>query len=239
MWQLIHRWHRRFGIISALFVMLLVLTGLLLNHTETLNLDSSYVQSDLLLDVYDISPDKRPVGFQAGDHWISQVGERVYYDDVNITEGVNRLVGVVLVNNEIIVAFDGQLLILDETGTLIERLTGAEGVPAGMQSIGTAPGGQIVIRGSHGDYQVELDALDWHEEKELEAVWSVQGNIPDALLGQLLAAYRGKGLSYERLLLDLHSGRFMGNLGIYIIDAAALLFLFLAVTGIWMWFKRA
>lgn len=239
MWQLIHRWHRRFGIISALFVVLLVLTGLLLNHTETLNLDSSYVQSDLLLDIYDISPGKSPVGFQAGDHWISQVGERVYYDDVNIAEGVNSLVGAVHANNEIIIGFDGQLLIVDEAGTLIERLTGADGVPAGMQSIGAAPDGQIVIRGSHGDYQVRLDALDWHEEEELVAAWSVPANIPDALLGQLLTAYRGKGLSYERLLLDLHSGRLMGNLGIYIIDAAALLFLFLAVTGIWMWFKRA
>ena len=239
MWQFVNRWHRRIGIVTALFVILLVLTGLMLNHTDFLQLDSRYVQNQLLLDAYDISPDEQPVGFRAGDRWISQVGERIYLGDVHVSGNVNRLVGAVLNGQDIVIAFDGQLIILNEKGDQVERLTGAEGVPAGMRTIGLSPDRQIVIRGSHGDYQVDLETLDWHEEKELEASWSVEEKIPDSLLARLLADYRGKGLPYERVVLDLHSGRFLGGYGIYIIDLAALLFLVLAVTGVWMWFRRA
>ena len=238
MWQFVIRWHRRVGIVTSLFVVLLVITGLMLNHTEILHLDSRHVQNELLLDTYDIGPVDDPIGFQAGEHWISQVGERIYLGDVHIAGNVNRLVGAVLHKQDIVVAFDGQLIILDESGEQVERLTGAQGVPAGMQMIGISPDGQIVIRGSHGDYLVDLDTLDWHEEDELEASWSRQDEIPAELYDRMLAAYRGMGLPYERVILDLHSGRFLGDFGIYIIDLAALLFLFLAVTGIWMWFKR-
>ncbi len=36
-------------------------------------------------------------------------------------------------------------------------------------------------------------------------------------------------------MLDLHNGRIFGGFGVFLIDAAAVLFLILAVTGVWMW----
>ena len=50
----LYLWHRYIGLAAALFVIVLTVTGLLLNHTEELGLDSSSVQSDTLLDWYGI-----------------------------------------------------------------------------------------------------------------------------------------------------------------------------------------
>ncbi|MFT5351416.1 MAG: hypothetical protein ACI9MF_002239 [Gammaproteobacteria bacterium] len=54
----------------------------------------------------------------------------------------------------------------------------------------------------------------------------------------MLSLYRGKGLSLERILLDLHSGRLLGNAGVFIVDLAALFFVFLALSGSWMWLRK-
>lgn len=238
LWVTIHKWHRRIGIVAALFVIMLVVTGIMLNHTGSLALDKSYVKNNLLLDFYDINPAAAPFGFRVGDHWISQVGERVYFDRRELRDNVEQLIGAVTLEDDIIVGFDGRLLLLTGDGEVIERLTGTQGVPAGMRAIGKTVDEQLVIRGAHGDYQVNLDSLDWHEEDFIHAIWKDRESLPAGLQGELLQQYRGTGLPLERVMLDLHSGRIAGNWGVYVVDAAAILFFILALSGIWMWYQR-
>lgn len=45
-------------------------------------------------------------------------------------------------------------------------------------------------------------------------------------------------VTWDRVLLDLHTGRFFGEAGIYVMDAAAILLLLLALSGIYNWIKR-
>ena len=84
----------------------------------------------------------------------------------------------------------------------------------------------------------KLTILSNEQEDRLEADWSEQVPLPGELRDILLKKYRGQGLTLERVLLDLHSGRLFGTFGVYIVDAAALLFLILAFTGVWMWMSR-
>jgi len=238
MWETIHKWHRTMGIITALFVVFLAVTGLMLNHTEPLNLKKRFIQSGIFLDLYDIKPGKEPQGFLVAGHWITQVGERVYFDQNELAENVNKLIGVVATNENIIVAYDGQMLLLTREGDVIEHLTGTEGVPAGMRAIGTTLDNNVVIQGAHGDYLADVESLYWQEKDQIDAEWSKADPIPEALLTGLLHLYRGKGLRLERVILDIHSGRILGSWGIYLVDAAAMLFLLLSLSGAWMWIKR-
>jgi hypothetical protein len=80
MWSFIHKWHRKIGITAAFFVMLLVVTGLLLNHTDKLNLQNIFVKSDMLLDWYHIQPKGKVSGFMVDKHWVSQINSRLYFD---------------------------------------------------------------------------------------------------------------------------------------------------------------
>jgi len=54
----------------------------------------------------------------------------------------------------------------------------------------------------------------------------------------LLDQYRGSGLSWERLLLDLHSGRLFGSVGVFIIDLAGIALLLIALSGVWVWVTK-
>ncbi|MCZ6803402.1 MAG: PepSY-associated TM helix domain-containing protein, partial [Proteobacteria bacterium] len=161
-----------------------------------------------------------------------------YFNNKEIANNINKLIGIVTVNEIYVVAYDGQLTLLNKAGKIIEHLTGAEGVPAGMEAVGNDNQGNVIIKAAHGYYQVNLDVLDWHEYDYLEADWSQASSIPEQLKRELLKQYRGSGLTIERVLLDLHSGRIVGFWGVYFVDFIAILFLILAFTGVWMWWYR-
>jgi len=236
-WAFIHKWHRKVGITAAFFVMLLVVTGLLLNHTDKLNLQDVFVQSEKLLEWYHIQPKGQIKGFSVDQHWLSQIDGRLYFDQMELTDHIEDLYGAVHISDGFVVALDDSLLILTLSGELVERLSGSEGVPAGIQSIGLSEDGDIVIKAAHGDYIADLDTTEWQEQEGLVVSWSVANAIPEKLSEQLLRLYRGKGLPLERVIIDIHSGRILGQAGVLLVDFMALLFLLLAMSGVWMWYK--
>ena len=235
---LFYRWHRRTGIASALIVLLLAVTGLFLNHTDQLNLDQRFIQNENLLNWYHIAPPQSPASFALGENRVTRIGNRLYFNDRELEQESEVLWGIAEQQGMIVLALEDKLLLLTADGEQIEKLSGYDGVPAGMTAIGMTEYGELVIRAAHGDYLADLNALAWEDYEEIAAEWSVASGIPVALENDLLGLYRGKGLSWERLLLDMHSGRLLGDVGVYLIDLAALLFIFLALSGSWMWLRK-
>jgi len=231
----LRRWHRTFGVIASLFVILLVLTGLMLNHTETLKLDQKYIGSSLLLDWYNIEIPTDPVSFATENHRISLLGNRLYLDALELEDRAEVLYGAIEFDNSVVVAIPGEILLLDQDGEMIEKISEVEGIPEGLQRIGLSPENDLIVKGSQGEYMVDLDALKWNKKQMGGTSWSEPSALSEPLKTTLSKAYRGKGLPVERFMLDLHSGRILGGFGVFLIDAAALLFLILAITGVWMW----
>ncbi len=232
------RWHRRIGVLSAIFVVILAITGLALNHTERLQLDQKFISSSAVLNWYNIAPPEAPFNFVTKNHHISSLGDRLYFDQQELEDSTGKLLGALEIEGLVIVATSEEIQILDQQGQLLEILASAEGVPTGIQQIGQSTDAQLIVQGTHGNYQVEINSLTWQKNTDQKINWSKPFDINEPLKSALLKAYRGKGLAIERLLLDLHSGRIFGNIGVFIFDAAAILFLILAATGIWMWSKK-
>jgi len=239
MFSIIHKWHKKFGAIAALFLILIVMSGIALNHSEQFQFNNNYIQTQWLLDLYQINPASEPVSYEADGFRVSQLGERIYFDKREIAKDVQQLIGIVSADDIVTVAFDGQLKLVSKEGETIEHLTGVEGVPAGMKEIGSDEQGDIVIKAAHGYYHVNLDDLEWKEYDHLDGSWSLASDMPAELQEDLLQQYRGSGLTIERVLLDLHSGRIVGSWGVYFVDLIALLLLILSCTGIWMWWKTS
>jgi hypothetical protein len=234
----VYVWHRYLGLSFAAFAILLAVTGWLLNHTEALKLDSRFVQLPLILDWYGITAPRDVAGYCADQHWVSQLNERLYLDVEELPGRYGSLVGALTLRDMIVVAADGQLLLLTPEGELIERLGDAEGVPSGIRAIGVNATGELVIRAVHGDYVTDAEFLVWHRAYADDPTWAAAEPLPPDLYEKLAKHYRGTGLSWERLLLDLHSGRIFGIGGIWIMDIAALLLILLAGTGFWTWLKH-
>jgi uncharacterized iron-regulated membrane protein len=71
-----------------------------------------------------------------------------------------------------------------------------------------------------------------------DTLWAKSSIVPDTVTASLLKQHKGKGLPWERVVLDLHSGRIVGLAGVYFMDLIALLLIFLSVSGITLWAKR-
>ena len=231
-------WHRHIGLASALFVILLTLTGLLLNHTEDLGLDSHHIQSDLVLDWYGIrAPDAMP-SYTVGSVTVTQVGTQIYWNTTSIPEAPPPLLGAVISHGLVVIGIEKQLLLFTPDGELVERLDNTADFPAGIQSLGLNSAGDLVVRTAHGNYQADSSILKWQMSGAEPVNWKSPAPPSPALRAALQRAYRGTGLTLERFLLDIHSGRILGNRGVYLVDAAALLFLLLATTGVWLWLRH-
>jgi len=229
------QWHKRIGITAALFVIILALTGIALNHTDQFEFDQKFIDSSFLLDWYNISPPEKPVSYATENVRLSQLGERLYFNEQELQEQTDHLMGAIQFKDSVVVAITGSLLVFDYQGQLIEKLTSADGVPSGMKRIGRSVDNLLVVEAAHGEYLADLEEFDWDEKISTGTRWSDKSLLPETLKLTLFKAYRGKGLSVERVLLDLHSGRILGDFGVILIDVAAILFIILAVTGVWMW----
>jgi hypothetical protein len=231
-------WHRHIGLTSALFVILLTLTGLLLNHTEDLALDSRHVQSGMLLDWYGVKAPDAMLTYKAGSNSITEMGTQIYWNTTPIPQASAPLLGTIAAHGLVIIGVEGQLLLYTPDGELIERLDNTAGVPAGIQSLGLNTAGDLIVKTAHGIYQADSSILKWHETSDDSINWTVPETPPPVLRAALQQTYRGTGLTLEQLLLDIHSGRILGSRGVYLVDAAALLFLVLAISGVWLWSRH-
>lgn len=233
-----YQWHRYFGISAALFIILISVTGIMLNHTEDLNLDSEYVQNPLLLDWYGIGAPEELNGYRAGRTWISQWHNRLLTPTHDLGHQANRLLGAIHYHDMLILALEGTLILVSPEGEIIETLQGYQGVPAGIWAIGLTQDNRVAVKSAHGGYIADSDLLNWRHEDAGGIRWSAPSRIPEAVVQDMLRLYRGKGLDLERVILDLHSGRLLGRGGIYFFDFIALAMLFLAISGMWLWTAR-
>lgn len=229
-------WHRRFGVASALLVVWLALSGILLGHSDDLDLDERHVSAAWLLDWYGIGA-PAIVGYRVDGDWIMQAGERLYFNGRPLAGNYGRLAGAVALSGEIAVAAGAQLLLLTDTGELVEVLGRAHGVPAPLQAIGRRDG-RLAARGPKGDYIAAADLLGWRPVRVANADWSQPSAVPQALRDRVVRDYRRRLLTVERFMLDLHSGRLLGRFGVWVMDLAAVAFLVLAGSGLWLWLLR-
>lgn len=236
--RFLHRWHKRLGVLSAVIVIMLIITGIMLNHTERLQLDSRFVQNETLLNWYQLGPSAPPVTFYAGDTAFTQLDQQIFMQNKKLAINIAYFSGAVDLDDTFILAGRQQLIWLDDAGELIDEFSDLDGVPAGVSAI-TQQAGELYLRAAHGVYHADLDALTWTRVTDSgDLSWPQTQDLPADQREALLASYRGNGLPLERVLLDLHSGRLFGSLGVILVDLAALLLGFLALSGFWMWWTR-
>ena len=230
--------HRLTGFTIVIFVLFLAITGIFLNHTDQLKLDEKYLRFNWLLDLYHMEPAGQPVSFRSNNAWITLIESSLYFNDTMLQEYSESLKGMVEIDGIYVVAVDNGLLLISEEGQLIEKITAAQGVPARVLSIGRYENNFIMLATTHGNFATDMDFTDWRSIQKPEVEWSMPGTLPEAVFDRIMTSYRGQGISVERVMLDLHSGRLFGNWSIFIIDLVAILIILSALSGLWIWHKK-
>lgn len=240
--QFLYRWHRRIGVATAIFVCILSITGILLNHTEALQLDSRYANSSLLRKVYGLPATLDIQVINIAGQNISQFDESIYLGTKAVDTCPGDLVGAVALNgdafNSILVACTHGLLWLNLHGDFLDFISIDQLNSSSISALGLSSQNKPVIDNSSAQLIVNLDTLNT-EVSATDIQWSNFEAASPETAKLLTHHFYQKTISWERLILDTHSGRiFGGNFGVFLMDISAIILLLLSISGVYMWWIR-
>jgi hypothetical protein len=231
------RWHRRTGLAAAIILVLVTVTGVFLNHTSELSLQKKFVGQAWLLSLYGI-PEPELVSFELADTSITGDEKGQLYRGVtSLASCRGGLVGASVYAAGFIVACQQELLFFDEQGRLAEKVSAIYGLPTPVEQLGKCAE-TLCIRTPKRMFELDIEQLSFVPVAGVRPVWSEPIQLLGPVREAIYAASREQGLSWERVMLDVHSGRLFGTLGVWVVDAAAIVLLFLALSGFVLWFQH-
>lgn len=229
------RWHRRFGIATAIFIILVSITGILLNHTSELHLADRPLRQTWLLSLYGI---QKPVitSYQLGDQWVSHLGgEYLYLDAKELAYCSGHLHGAISQPEFAVAACGNELLLFTPAGEVVERIGAVYGLPQPLNGLGVCDQ-QLCVKSGTQLHQVNIEQLKWQDYQGQAVSLTKNQRLPKAIKQPLLNDYYGNAISWERVLLDLHNGHLF-QMGPWLMDMVGVLLIVLAVTGVTMWYS--
>ncbi len=231
------RSHRVVAIGAFSFLILIALTGLLLNHADDLGLPQATISSVVAKRVYGIEAPPIEAVFAAGEFVFVTVDNTVYADVTPIAFDAGTILGAVVNDSMIVIATDRELILTTVDAVPIER-TGIDSAQA-LSRIGHYES-RVVVATSDGIFALDTNRmiLTPLEMMPTNMSWSEPILISDEQRQRIDTATVGQIISWERMLLDLHSGRILPVVGRYLFDLTALCLLYLCMSGVLLWFRK-
>lgn len=233
----LHIWHRYTGVTISIFVLLLSLTGLLLNLSDDLKLGKSHIRSSWLLDYYNIGL-FNVTSFQVDNQLISQASKYVYIDGHYVLDTNATLLGAAKLNDFILLATQKSLILIQADGQIVDEIGKHTGLPENPLTLSINKQGFPVIQGATAFWKGTDELSTWQPLNGAPPKPILSVETPNNINTLIQAHARGQEINIERVLLDLHSGRLLGKWGIYVMSTVATLLLLLAISGVVVWLQK-
>ncbi|MFL0811565.1 MAG: PepSY-associated TM helix domain-containing protein [Agarilytica sp.] len=228
------KWHKRIGLTSALIVILLSVSGVLLNHTHGTGLDRHFIGNSVLLHLYRV-PEPSVRAFPLNQDWALWAAPLLFHNEQEIEACEGELVGALLLEQYWVAACSNGLALMTQANELIEVVHTKAGLPQPIQKIGSCHP-QVCVLSHAGIYEVDLDSMTWQPLRRRIAVsWSEAAVAPAQIEQAVKRKAKSRVITWEKLMLDIHAGRFLGAAGPWVLDLFALFFCFFAISGIYIW----
>ena len=249
--RLFRQWHRHIGIFTAFFLIFLSVTGIALNHTDSLSLSHIKINNKVLLDYYGIKNPKSTklysFEYDKNQQTISVTDNLVWLNEHLLVEVSSEVVSVSSIKalgdtDIIVVSCTDEILLFNTSGDQIDKLGVETGLPHPIVSTGVRDD-VYVIQTETGYYQTDTDFYQWSALSTENVVSSSVKKIRHSQLNEETVfeaqqRFKAQFLTLERLIIDGHSGRLFGIIGVLFMDLVALLLILMSVSGVYIWFKQ-
>lgn len=221
------------GFASALFLIVLSITGLALNHTERLGLDSIQIHNSWLLSKYGMAGADHIQSYRIHEtDTLSYLDGQLFYNNtllINAGKPVTILEG----NPITVIATSNQLIYLTPGGDMIEKIDHTQLPYTTLNAVGQSIDQSPVLVTDNGNWTPDKDWLEFKPYQESYTVEPFERiQLQQSEINAILQAFQGSGVSLYRVLLDLHSGRLFGWGGRTLMDLSAIAILLLVASGI-------
>ncbi len=231
----VRSWHRILGLILALPLLVVSITGVFLNHTVGLRLDEHTVAWPMLMKRYDMGLTGEPISFEVNSQLtVTQWGTECFFNGQSVLTDERSLIGVVVIADQVVLAFESLPLEVYDTSGLLQMQVDDTTYP-GPDIIRIGQTSEtLVVQSSEGvSYEFTEDLFECSPRDIQGVTWGSASSEPSSELRETMTqAYRGDGLPWSRVLLDLHSGRLFGSVGPWLLDLSVLGLLALVFSGL-------
>lgn len=238
--RVIIAWHRWMGLLSALFLVVLSITGLALNHTERLGLNQIQVRNSWILSKYGMEGGNAISGFRIHEgSTLAHLGGQLFYDGSPLANS-EEPIGIFEGDPITVIASGTELIYLSTEGELIEAINSSQLPFSIITAVGQTDSGQAVLVTVEGNWSPDAN---WLEFTAHEGAYSVEPlskiELSPGETDAILDSFQGGGISLYRVLLDLHAGRLFGWGGRTLMDLTAVAIILLVTSGIGGWLRKS
>lgn len=228
-----HRWHKRIGIFCSFFILYIAFTGFALNHTDLFGLSRTALPDSISSLFYGFSEEHQAYSFefQGVDHTLETQGPRIIANDQFLTN-CEAPIGVLVDEAYWLLACKKQLSVYVENLGLLDNFDASLGFDFPIEQIGRCDKSICVRSISGKQWRVDIEEFRWVDSNDVKLVDASIQFAQTGGFGQNVSEF-----NWERFFLDIHSGRIFGTWGVLFFDLLSLLFVLLAVSGIYMWAK--
>ena len=195
------RIHRLLGITLAFFILILSITGTLLQHAEDFNIRNNYAPSSVAKNFYNIKPCKI-YSYEYDNNWISMCNRDLYFNEKKIASGIDDINSVYLNSGKYHIHYDNHKIVVNSDSSIEEM---------GHTNPNENIDKNVVLK---------IDLISENQKKIIE--------------NKSLS----KTITYERIVVDLHSGRLFGSFGVTLVDLVTIGIILLSITGAYSWIRH-
>lgn len=233
-------WHRRAGLFAFLFMGWLGLSGILINQSPSWGYDTDRIYWSWVMWLYSLEPAPPTTGYTARGVWLAQTPEGTVLDGRPLVPPIKLPLGMVsaTVDDQLLyfIADPKVVAVVTREGVRFDELRAPILPVDAVRRIGTVPETGAVAVQDLDAFQSADGGTSWTPVDPLVVKWSEAIEIPAAERERLLEFSR-PFVTLEHILVDAHSGALFGRGGVYVINAVGVAALWLAISGVWMWWR--
>ena len=230
----LRRGHRWVGVSAVVFVLFLAISGITLNHAADLGLDRRYISWSWLLDAYGMQAPPATASYADGGNRVTLMGDRLFLNGRDTDQRLARLAGLVVMDPLMVAAGQQTVQVFTVSGDAVVAIELSALLPGPIERVGRS-GRRAVLQSNNMLFRSDSEIAvfePWTADPSEAIQWSA-ATLPDTEeLAELDAAWRGRGVTIERVLLDLHSGRLFSMPGALFMDLVALCMIVLGISGL-------
>ncbi len=227
--RLFRIWHRRIGLISSVFLLWIALSGLLLNHTESLGLNGP-TRLGYLAQWMGVSVRCDAASWPVSAGVLVACENGLYLGERRISE-LATLQAALDLSPWLLAFGDGGVWVFEQNGQLVDVLPLPRSGP--VDGVLRSPAGVVVIAGAQA-WMIDADTLEWVDyagpTRDLPA--PSPRMLDDQTLSGFATRASGEALNWTKLLQEMHSGRILTHVGPVLLDLAGIALILLALLGI-------
>ncbi len=239
----LREWHKRAGLFAFVFMGWLGFSGVVINESSSFGYDTVPIYWSPVMWLYGLKAEPPESGFTASGHTLAVTPEGTVLDARPVVPAVKAPIGLVAGGTHeaplLFLANAEHVAVVTLDGKRYDELRSPILPVSQIRRIGKVKGVAESIAVQELDAFQSVDGgTNWKPVDPATVDWSVAGELPASEREKLMPFSR-PSVTLEHVLVDAHSGAIFGRAGVYVINTVGIAAVFLAISGVWMWWRTS